>query len=72
MNILERQAPAWHWERQAPAWRIWNAKQQLRDSGVVVLAKLELGDPAGWAKLGPGDSVGWAKLGLGDPGLALG
>ena len=47
MNILlERQAPAWHWECQAPAWRIWNAKQQLRDSGVVVLAKLELGDPA--------------------------
>ena len=48
-------------ERQAPAWRIWNAKQQLRDSGVVVLAKLELGVP-----------VGCAKPELGDPGLALG
>ena len=56
MNILlERQAPAWHWERQAPAWRIWNAKQQLGDSGVVVLAKPELGVPVktkGWYSRG--------------------
>jgi len=51
MNILlERQAPAWHWERQTPAWQIWNAKPQLGNSGVGIHAKLGLGVPA-WRDL---------------------
>ena len=52
MNILlERQAPAWHWERQAPAWRFWRG-------GAC---------QAGAWRSGLGVPVGCAKLGLGVP-----